>query len=397
MPEAIIFDDGLGRLGPLTDLRPAWAVRTGALTTLERLRRTAPLARALAPEAMAAVAGELTDLPVGPPRDDAEVLLLSGRAPLLPEAALRLAARSALHERGSGHLVAARGPWREVAGLIGGGATPAGFARAEAETCLLHRPWDVIRFRDAALDADLRLLAGGPGTHPPAGVTVIGPHPVRIDPGAKVLPTVVLDASGGPIVIEAGATVRPLAVIVGPAFVGAGSTVIDRTLLKAHTAIGPVCKVAGEVGGTIFQGLANKAHDGHLGDSWVGEWANLGAGTTNSNLLNTYGEVTAVATPGGSRERTALQYLGAIIGDHAKFAICTRLMTGCVVGTGAMLAATAPVSGCVAAFSWVTDERKQAYRLDRFTEVMTTVMARRGKAASPAYLARLAAVHGAGA
>ncbi|MFT3685650.1 MAG: hypothetical protein QM783_12110 [Phycisphaerales bacterium] len=78
----------------------------------------------------------------------------------------------------------------------------------------------------------------------------------------------------------------------GPAYIGSHSTVIERTLVKAHSSIGPWCKVAGEVGGVVFQGFANKAHDGHLGDAFVGEWSNLGAGTTNSNLLNTYGEVT---------------------------------------------------------------------------------------------------------
>lgn len=37
MLTAIVFDDGKGSLAPLTDLRPSFGVRTGALTTLERL------------------------------------------------------------------------------------------------------------------------------------------------------------------------------------------------------------------------------------------------------------------------------------------------------------------------------------------------------------------------
>jgi hypothetical protein len=157
--------------------------------------------------------------------------------------------------------------------------------------------------------------------------------------------------------------------------------VLDRTLVKGGTALGPWCKVAGEVGGTIFQGFANKAHDGHLGDSWIGAWANLGAGTVNSNLLNTYGEVMARAFgpdgKPGPTERTGEQFLGAVIGDHVKTAIATRMMTGCIVGTGTMWAAAQAVSGTVQAFSWVTDAGARVYAAEKFLEVARAAMGRR--------------------
>jgi hypothetical protein len=153
-----------------------------------------------------------------------------------------------------------------------------------------------------------------------------------------------------------------------------------------------VCKVAGEVGGTIFQGLANKSHDGHLGDSWVGSWANLGAGTTNSNLLNTYDQVIAQHAPNATRTRTGLQFLGAIIGDHVKTAIMTRIMTGSVFGTGSMLAALTPPT-TVGRFERVTDGagqvNRQPYRFEKFMEVARAAMARRKVTPSAAYTARL--------
>ena len=95
------------------------------------------------------------------------------------------------------------------------------------------------------------------------------------------------------IVIADHAVIRPGATIIGPAYIGEHATVLERALIKAHTAVGPWCKVSGEVGGSIFQAYSNKGHEGHLGDSYVGEWVNLGAATTNSNLLNTYSEVVA--------------------------------------------------------------------------------------------------------
>jgi UDP-N-acetylglucosamine diphosphorylase/glucosamine-1-phosphate N-acetyltransferase len=215
---------------------------------------------------------------------------------------------------------------------------------------------------------------------------------VRVEPSATLMPGVVLDATRGPVVIGAGAIVRPNAVISGPAYVGPGSTVLDNAQLWGGVALGPVCKVGGEVNGTIFQGHANKAHEGFLGDSWLGEWVNLGAGTVTSNLLNTYGEITTVSAD-GLRRRTGLRFLGAIIGDHAKTAIGTRLMTGTMVGTGAMIALSKPPPTAVPSFAWLTESRTLVYRLSRFLEVAETVMARRSRSLGDAERARLRALH----
>ena len=181
--------------------------------------------------------------------------------------------------------------------------------------------------------------------------------------------------------------------ICGPCSVGAGATVLDRALIRPNTVIGPRCKVGGEVGSTIFQGYANKAHDGYLGDSWVGKWANLGAGTVGSNLLNTYGEVTMRTEVDGPRHRTGLRFLGAIIGDHVKTAISTRIMTGSVLGTGAMVATSAPPPDTVRRFAWLTDDGERSYRLGKFLEVMNAVMARRDRIPSRAYAAAVEALH----
>ena len=395
MTAAILFDDGLGVLAPMTDLRPAFDIRTGALTTYQRHRHVLGLeiAALRVPAELAALAAETHDVPINS-EPSGEVLMLSGRCPLPPQSVLALGSREALVEGESGHLIAARGPGRELPRLIAG--DHAGYAVAtHDERSLLGRSWHVRASRDACIDADLSHLTRGPRQDPPPGVFLIGEHTVRVHATARVCKSVVLDAEKGPIVIDAGAVVRPGSILCGPCSIGVDSTVLERSLIKAHTAIGPVCKVAGEVGGTIFQSHANKGHEGHLGDSWVGAWANLGAGTTNSNLLNTYGEVSAVATPDGPRERTGERYLGATIGDHVKLAICTRLMTGVVIHTGAMLAETAAVSGCVRPFAWGTDAGRQLYKLPRFLEVAETVMARRSVEPGRAYLERLEHFHAA--
>lgn len=408
MPTAIVFDDGKGSLALLTDTRPSFGVRTGALTTLERLalivkaEAKTEVTGVWTPEPLAALAREQITVPVN---DESRlssakqaVLLVNGRCPVLPEGVGELKVGAAMVTP-SGDVIAARLPAADALGFLRSGALPASCKASPAgEPCLLEHPWDVIRFRDAALDIDLRAFFTRESQGLPPGVIGISDDQIHVSPEALVYPGVVFDAEHGPIVIDDGAVIRPGAVIIGPAYIGRGSTVIDRALIKGHTAIGPVCKVAGEVGGCIFQGFANKAHDGHLGDSWVGEWANLGAGTTNSNLLNTYGEVIAQSAPDGKRCRTGLRFLGCIIGDHVKMAILTRIMTGSVFGTGSMIAAMNPPSA-VGRFEWVTDEpgaaggvKRQPYRIEKFLDVARAAMARRKVTLSPSLEQRLRAL-----
>lgn len=384
---------GPAMLSPLTDLRASFDVRTGVLTTIERWSRVAHVAGAVVPDAVAALTRERhgfavnTGIALGHGSPD-DILVVNGACPLPIAEAVNLAPGAAIVERTTGHLIA----WRttlERARVVGSGPPIKPDAVGVVDRrVLLTRPWHVRTLRDACIAADLDVLAGAP-TAIPAGVTPIGGHPIHIDPSARVYPTVVLDAEHGPIWIGPHAVVRPGSILIGPCAIGEHSTVLDRTLIKGQTAIGPHCKAAGEVGGTIIQGYSNKAHDGHLGDSWLGEWVNLGAGTTNSNLLNTYGEVIARPTSGGSNERTGETFLGAIIGDHVKMAICTRIMTGSIVGTGTMWAATKPISGTVPAFTWATDAGERSYRLDKFMEVARAAMGRRKISLSMEYSKRL--------
>lgn len=402
MTPLIVFDDGLGELAPLNDLRAAFDIRTGALTTLERLRLGLELdcQGLIVPPAFEALTRERHAFVVNvPPRLAGPAIVINGRCPIPHGQMLELKPGQRIVEAGTGHLIAAGLAAGDVEKFYRTLEAPGDIVAESPEPSLISRPWHVKTFRDSALEIDLEILSDAPTQELPPGVLAIGDgsteSDLTIDPAAIVYPGVTLDIEHGPVVIAARATVRPGAIIIGPAYIGPGATVLERTLIRAHTAIGPTCKVAGEIGGVIFQGFANKAHDGYLGDSWVGEWANLGAGTTGSNLLNTYGEVIACAAPGGRNERTGEQFLGSIIGDHCKFAICTRLMTGSIIHTGSMIAQTAAAAGCIPAFSWWTDQQRKAYRFDKFMEVARAVMSRRGLSPTEPYAARLELLHAA--
>lgn len=384
-----VVDDGLW-LGPLNDLRPSFDIRTGAMTTLRRIETVLGMTASLwVPEKLGVLTKEkhadrlINALPAGISR----VLIVNGRCALprrewLDGQELHLGAAIQDVDAAS----------ETLRSYTGGGHKP---IEADAKM-LLSRPWHWRSVRDAAINTDLALLATMiPRMVPPANCLSFGTFSLHAHPSVKIYPGVTFDLEHGPIVLYEGAVIRPGVTLVGPCFVGGNSHILDKGFIKANTAIGPWCKVTGEVGGTIIQGYSNKGHDGHLGDSWLGEWVNLGAGTTNSNLLNTYGEVICKATSKSSNERTGEVFLGATIGDHVKTAISTRIMTGAILHIGSMFAQATAVSGTVGGFTWSTDAGQKPYRLDKFLEVAKAAMARRKITPSEPYLTRLASVHAA--
>lgn len=395
----LLLDDGGGSFGPLTDLRSFAEVRTGAMTAIERFgARLGPSLGTIVGGDLAALAAERGIAAPSP----ASVAQAKGcevwNARLRGELPKDRPARGEAWTTAEGELLAASLEGADATELLERRQLPDRVRRIVRGDLHLHaRPWHVLDDLDARLREDLALREGRDGLARvvPAGVERVGDGAILVHPTASIGRGVVLDASGGPIVIEARARIGHLAILVGPLWIGPQAVVIDRAHLKAGTSIGPVSKVGGEIGATIFQGFANKTHDGHLGDSWVGEWANFGAGTTNSNLLNTYGEVLMRSTPEGPVERTGRSAMGVLVGDHVKLAILTRIMTGASFGTGSMIAAAEPPR-CVGRFRWLTERGDADYRLDRFLEVARTVMARRSVEPGRALLARLAALHARG-
>tara|TARA_X000001036_G_scaffold68434_2_gene59413 strand:+ start:24419 stop:25426 length:1008 start_codon:yes stop_codon:yes gene_type:complete len=312
-----IKDDHQAGLAPLSDLRASFEHRTGGVTTLERISK------------------RLGTLPSGFLCDD-------------PLRAKMIASRTglAIVEKASSEL----GDHPEI-----------------------KTPWDILSHLPALLAED---LAQAEPLNSEVAAETTGEHRIDVHETASILQGVVLDANDGAIRIEEGAVIRSNAVLVGPCWIGKYCTITDGALVKSNTVLGPHCKVGGEVGGTIFQGYANKSHDGHLGDSVIGEWVNLGAGTTNSNLLNTYGDV-IVQDLSGKRHRTERQFVGCFIGDHAKFAISSTIMTGTIVGTGAMVATTSYTPSPTKRFAWITDAGERTYHIEKFLAVAKTVMSRR--------------------
>jgi len=261
----------------------------------------------------------------------------------------------------------------------------AGRESAPLNGWLLLSPWDLIGSLPAMLAADALLIALAklPPRAVPADVRVIGDFPVRIAETAVIEPFVVLDASQGAIVLEEHSVVRSFSRLTGPFVLGAHSQWMAGS---GHTvSIGDHCKVSGEVSTTIFCGHANKGHDGFVGHSYLGRWTNLGAGTVTSNLKNTYSSVSF------NGHDTSLQFLGALLGDHAKTGILTRLTTGTFVGAGANVISDDVVPSVVPSFAW--GSRGERYDRARFLQTAERVMARRKVGLSAAMQQCLGAVY----
>lgn len=255
------------------------------------------------------------------------------------------------------------------------------------EGLLLRGAWDLITALEHLLAADCAdALATGPDPVPDGSLVLGDPGDVACF-GAFVEPGVVFDVRAGAVVLEEGVQVRSGTRLEGPLFVGPGTHLLGGSL--RHSALGPQCRVHGEVASSVFSGYANKSHDGFLGHSVVGSWVNLGAGTITSNLKNTYGEVRLV--PPGGRLATGRTNLGTLFGDHVKTAIGSLLSTGSVVGTGANVLG-APLPRWIPPFAWGAD-RAGELDAEGFVRIARRVMPRRQVEVSPEREASLRALH----
>ncbi|MBN1948459.1 MAG: hypothetical protein JW784_01825 [Candidatus Cloacimonetes bacterium] len=210
------------------------------------------------------------------------------------------------------------------------------------------------------------------------GITVLNPYNIWLGEGVEIKPGVVIDASAGPVVVDEGTLILPNTVIIGPAYIGKNTILKAGARILAGTSIGPVCKIGGELESSIIQGYSNKQHDGYLGHSYLGEWVNIGAGTSNSDLKNNYRSVRSYYYPRGEIVDTGQQFLGTICGDHVKLGINTAINTGSVIGTGCNLFGGSLISGFIPSLHWGSGQQLEAYDVERFLAAVRIVKDRRG-------------------
>jgi UDP-N-acetylglucosamine diphosphorylase / glucose-1-phosphate thymidylyltransferase / UDP-N-acetylgalactosamine diphosphorylase / glucosamine-1-phosphate N-acetyltransferase / galactosamine-1-phosphate N-acetyltransferase len=153
--------------------------------------------------------------------------------------------------------------------------------------------------------------------------------------GAQLGEYVLTETRHGPIVIDEDASIGPYTLLRGPIYIGKNSRILEHAAIKDQVSLGHTTKIGGEVEAAIVEPFTNKQHHGFLGHSYLGSWINLGAGTCNSDLKNTYGTVN-MEYPSG-KAATGMQFLGCVMGDYSKTAINTGIFTGKVIGVCSMM------------------------------------------------------------
>ncbi len=219
----------------------------------------------------------------------------------------------------------------------------------EEKVKLLHRPWDIFQLNDWAIREDFALLTKKRRSQAISRSNKITKgFPVFLEKGAKV-EHAILNASAGPIYIGKNAEIMEGACIRGPFAIGEGGCVKMGAKIYGATTIGPYCIAGGEIKNTVFFGYSNKAHDGYLGDAVIGEWCNMGAGTTNSNLKNNASPV-KLWTPAGEVE--AGIKCGVLMGDYTRTAINTSINTGTIIGTSVNVFGNGLSPRYIPSFAW---------------------------------------------
>ncbi|REJ67875.1 MAG: glucose-1-phosphate thymidylyltransferase [Planctomycetota bacterium] len=334
----LLFEDkGVALLRPMTLTRPAFTIRCGSFCLAELVARLGrPTAYVVQPHLAQVAACDFPDDEL----DEAPLLLLNAR--LLP-ASWTLVELSRLIVAGTPGVLH-HGPVLAAAlvdSARAGEFLGLGYAELNrqlaalelpalgGELTLLTYPHDLIRHHAEIFAENLELRIGeGPYEQAADGVFLAA--------GATLGPQVVTDTSAGPIVLEEEAHVGAFAYLKGPLHLGRGARVNEHASIKNHVALGHTTKVGGEVSESIIEPYSNKQHLGFLGHSYLGSWVNLGAGTSNSNLKNTYGKI-GMSYHGHERVATEMQFMGCVVGDYTKTAINTSIFTGKIIGVCSML------------------------------------------------------------
>jgi UDP-N-acetylglucosamine diphosphorylase / glucose-1-phosphate thymidylyltransferase / UDP-N-acetylgalactosamine diphosphorylase / glucosamine-1-phosphate N-acetyltransferase / galactosamine-1-phosphate N-acetyltransferase len=255
----------------------------------------------------------------------------------------------------------------------------------EVDAELIQYPWELVERNEDVLRAhwtpEDRSIEGKVSS----SAYLINGDDIHVGERTVVKPTAVIDAENGPVFISNDVLVDTHVHIQGPAYIGPGTIIKPFTHIRPGTTTGAMCNLGGEISRTIMAGYASKQHDGFLGNAYLGSWVNLGAGTSNSNLKNTFGEVRVHLA-----ERTiptGQRYVGCVLGDFARLSVGTTIPTGALVGFAATCSAGGMLPHYVPSFAWLAPGETAQGDPARVLHTVVTMLAQRKKRLSETELA----------
>lgn len=243
----------------------------------------------------------------------------------------------------------------------------------------INNNWDIFLLNEQELIKDFQWICEGRTTQRIQDRHTIAYNEASIfmEEGVSTK-AAVLNAESGPIYIGSNAIIQEGAVIRGPAAICEAAQVKAGARVGHATTIGPYAKVGGEISNSVILGYSNKAHDGFLGNSVIGEWCNLGAGTSTSNLRNDYANIKVWDECGEELAAVDLQFCGLFMGDYSKCAVNTVFNSGTIVGVSSNLFGVSCCDKVVPSFTWgMKGKRIQTYILDKALEAAERMTMRR--------------------
>ena len=353
--------DGTHRahLLPLVFTRPVGALRTGILTIEEKYQKRGHSV------------GFDTETYLStkfPPIEHPEVSIYGGVCPThdFLDAVQALAADEVLVK--DGEVLASKGPWSESA--------TARQIPYEGTLTVIIRPWQLWKANAFELELDFDLLTAGRTSAPIDPTNTLLGDRIFLEPGAKATASI-LNSTYGAIYLAKDAEIMEGCTVRGGLALGEHAALKLGTKIYGATTLGPHCKVGGEVNNSILHAYSNKGHDGFLGNSYIGEWCNMGADSNNSNLKNNYDEVKIWSYAHQRFTKTGEQFCGLIMGDHSKCGINTMFNTGTVVGVSANIYGAGFPRNYIASFTWGAPQGTQEYILKKALDTAERMMNRR--------------------
>lgn len=227
----------------------------------------------------------------------------------------------------------------------------AGISPLTGDHKLIQYPWHIFQYNDWAIREDFVMVTTGRTSQPiSTSNKVVSAGQIFLEPGAKC-EHCILNASTGPIYLGKNAEVLEGSMIRGPFALCEGGVVKMGTRIYGATTLGPYSVGGGEIKNSVVFGYSNKAHDGYLGDSVIGEWCNLGAGSSNSNLKNNAGDIWLTDRHTGQLISAGIK-CGLFMGDYSRCAINTSFNSGTVAGVCCNIFGEGLTPAYIPHFSW---------------------------------------------
>jgi len=372
----ILFDDPATRqqLLPFTFTRPIADIRAGILTIKEKWERYLPASYSYLTEHY------LTEK--FPSQNEKDSMYIHGA--VLPDNTLIDAVRNLKLDQAlfaGNQLIALRGNVSGIGDLMERASYPTiEKIPLSVASRMVQHTWQIFSENGLNIRHDFNLITKGRKSQPITDkyTAVYAPQNIFIEENVTIKASV-LNAENGPIYIGANCEIGETSVIRGNNAICENSALSIGTQIRGDSTIGPYCKVGGEISNSVIFGYSSKAHEGFLGNSVIGEWCNIGAGTNTSNLKNTYKNVKIWNYATERFEDTGRQFCGLMMGDHSKCGIDTMFNTGTVVGVNANIFGAGFTRAFIPSFSWGGAQGLTTYKLKEALEVMPKVMERRGK------------------